>query len=147
MKANRPLFFVMAFTLAILISCSSGKNTSDESADSESAAPALSGTFIRGADTLKIVKDADSFTNEIEFDIYARNSAKEQYVFNTAPFSGGTEQEETYVFKDSSAYNYEDLLFTYAYAKDHWVITDKVYRQNPDSTARVNLSGIYARLK
>ena len=140
MKNHRLPYYFIILSLLILSSCGSKQSGSTEEEEK-----GVSGVFVNGSDTLKISKDPDAFFNEIAFDLTVRNSFKQRFVFDTAPFADGNDDEETYVFIDSLGVIPTDLSFIYSYKKDEWRVIDKIFLENPDSTKHVDGSGVYTR--
>ncbi len=128
--------------------CSCGENKSASSSESgEDESVSMAGIFVYNGDTLKITKDEESYSNEIEFDIVAQNEEQWITVFNTADHFESMDDQVKYQFQDSSEYSIEDLVFSYSYTNDNWTIEDLVSENNRDTSRLINLSGLYVRVE
>lgn len=129
--------------IVLFYSCGQDRSTSS----SEDETFSMSGTFVYNGDTLKITKDEESYSNEIEFDIVAQNEEQWITVFNTADHFESMDDQVKYQFQDSSEYSIEDLVFSYSYTNDNWTIEDLVSENNRDTSRLINLSGLYVRVE
>ena len=128
---------LIALSLILVSSCKT-RTESQGSADELS----MNGKFAKGTDTLKVDVGMEG---TIDFDISASNEAVQTFVFNTAELFEYGDEYDKFMFKDSSEYSYQDLIFTYTYSSDTWKIEDLIWKNKLDSSRQIDLSGTYKR--